>query len=172
MSSTDTANVTSETGFGLPWWASGVLGGVVGAAAFGSVMWVGSPEMLRASIPALYGFEPSTTVGWTVHLFHGAILGLAFGAIARLDPVAQYVEMDVETDALRKFGVNSRLVALGLVYGMAVWAILPVVVMPIWLGTVGAADAPTMPAIAVESLFGHLAFGLVLGVVFGSTVDW
>lgn len=38
--------------------------------------------------------------------------------------------------------------------------------MPVWLQTVGFASAPSFPNFAPPSLFWHVLFGLVLGVVY------
>ncbi|WP_227380496.1 histidine kinase [Haladaptatus halobius] len=148
----------------------GVLGGIAGAAAFGVLMWALDPEFLEASIPALYGLEPTTTVGWAIHLLHGVILGVTFAAIVSRDAVARWLTADVETDALARTGLAMRLIAAGFVYGLAIWAILPVIVMPTWLGYVGHARAGVIPAIAVESLVGHVIFGTLLGAVYAAVV--
>lgn len=156
----------AETGARLPSLLGGALGGLVGALAFGLLAWALTPEMLRAAIPPMYGLEPTTAVGWAIHLLHGVILGVVFGAIVRLEAVDRYLDeaMPMGSDAVQT-GV------LGLFYGVAVWAILPVIVMPAWLTTVGYADAPTVPAFAVESFLGHVAYGASLGAVYGLVAE-
>lgn len=48
---------------------------------------------------------------------------------------------------------------------------MPLLVLPVWTDAVGVDAAVTFPAMAIESLVGHLLFGLVLGVVFATVVD-
>lgn len=152
-------------------WVGGLVGGLVGAAVFGLLMWFASPEFLRSSIPALYGIEPAGTIGWVLHLIHGALLGLVFAVVVTRDRVAATLTADVETKALDSTGTGSRLAAAGLAYGIAVWAILPMIVMPAWLGAVGYEGPPVGPtAIALESLAGHVVFGLLLGLVYAAVV--
>jgi len=86
------------------------------------------------------------------HVSHGAVIGVVFAALLR-----------VTGRASPGLATGS---ALGVGYGIVVWAVLAVVVMPIWLSTVGFEMAPTVPNVAVESLVGHAAYGLVLGAVY------
>jgi uncharacterized membrane protein YagU involved in acid resistance len=82
-----------------------------------------------------------------VHLFNsalfGAVFGLLFARVANRPAVA---------------------VALGLVYGVAWWVIGALWIMPVWLG---------MSEMAFDvgtdqwwSLVGHLAYGLLLGILY------
>ena len=158
-----------ETETGRSWWQAGALGGVVGAVGFGLLLMVIAPDFLAAMVPALYGVEPITAVGWLAHLAHGLILGVVFGALVEREVVMMHIRGDVETDALDETGPMLRTIGAGVVYGLAVWAILPVLVMPAWLGAVGFAGAPTMPAVAIETLAGHLLYGLLLGAVYAVT---
>ncbi|OLZ42234.1 histidine kinase [Natrinema saccharevitans] len=132
-------------------WQAGTVGGIAGAIVFGAMMAMQTPGVLEGAIPALYGLEGGLA-GTILHVAHGAVLGVAFAALlvatGRSDP------------GLTTGGT------LGLGYGLVVWAVLAVVVMPIWLSTVGFAMAPPAPNVAVESLVGHAAYGLVLGVAY------
>ena len=58
----------------------------------------------------------------------------------------------------------------GAVYGLVIWALLPVIAQTFWLTVTGMADT-TFPTVAFESLVGHLLWGLVLGAVFSVSVE-
>lgn len=171
----ESSHETGESSVYVRWtdspWIAGMLGGVTGAIIFGVLMWVIEPDVLTASIPALYGVSPTTFGGWLIHLGHGVVLGLIFAAIAERPLIRSYIEDDVETQALQFVSVRARLAGLGFVFGLAIWAILPLLVMPIWFGMVGAPDAPAMTDVAIASLFGHLLYGVLLGTVYGIIVE-
>lgn len=164
-----------RSGFGLRnalgWTIGGALAGITGAAAFGVLMWLFDPGIVDAAIPALYGVEPAGIVGWGIHLGHGAVLGLVFGFFVTREFVLGALRTDVDTEALSETGVVMRVAAAGFAFGMAVWAILPVLVLPAWFQAVGAETTDEFSAVAVESLAGHLLFGVVLGLVFAIVVD-
>ncbi|MEY7847601.1 hypothetical protein AB7C87_00135 [Natrarchaeobius sp. A-rgal3] len=162
-----TFGISSQWG----WSIGGALGGAIGAVAFGLLMWLFDPDILTAAIPAIYGFEPVGIVGWGIHILHGAVLGIVFGFLVTRDLILGAVTMSPDTDALSRTSIRIRIVAAGFVFGLAIWAILPLLVLPVWLETLGTGAAGEFPAIAVESLFGHLLFGTVLGIVFALSVD-
>ncbi|ARS91430.1 hypothetical protein [Natrarchaeobaculum aegyptiacum] len=168
----DTEN-TSIVGISSSWgWPiGGALGGALGAAAFGLLMWIFDPDVLASAIPAIYGLEPIGVVGWGIHIAHGIVLGLVFGFLVTRGPILGIVATSAETDALSRTGIAFRVVAAGFVFGLAIWAILPVLVLPVWVEAIGAQAAADFPAAAVESMLGHLLFGLVLGIVFAATID-
>ena len=168
----DTQN-TSLVGIDSTWgWPlGGALGGVLGAAAFGLLMWAFDPDVLAAAIPAIYGLETVGVVGWTIHIAHGVVLGIIFGFLVTRQPILGIVKTTAETDALSRTGVMTRVVAAGFVFGLAIWAILPLIVLPVWIEALGAQAADDFPATAVESLLGHVLFGIVLGLVFAVTID-
>lgn len=132
-------------------WQAGAVGGIVGAIVFGAMMTMQTPEVLEMAIPAMYGLEGGLA-GMVIHVSHGAVLGVVFAALL---VAAGRTELGLGSTA-----------AVGLVYGLGVWLALAVVVMPIWLSAVGFGMAPDIPNVAVESLAGHAAYGLVLGVVY------
>ncbi|WP_254762680.1 histidine kinase [Natrinema marinum] len=151
MASETSTRTAERTGTRLEPWQAGTVGGIAGAIVFGAMMAAQTPGVLEGAIPALYGLEGGLA-GMVLHVAHGAVLGVVFAALlvatGRSDP-----------------GVAAGS-ALGLGYGVVVWALLAVVVMPIWLSAVGFAMAPAVPNIAVESLVGHAAYGLVLGAAY------
>ena len=60
--------------------AAGAVGGFVGSVLFGLIMqYVMPAPLLEMAIPAMYGVTgPAPAVGWTLHQFHGVVLGVAF----------------------------------------------------------------------------------------------
>ncbi|SEW24761.1 hypothetical protein [Natrinema salifodinae] len=149
-----TATPTEErTGTALEPWQAGTVGGIVGAVVFGAMMAMQTPDVLEAAIPAMYGLEGGLA-GMIIHVSHGAVLGVVFAALL--------------VAAGRPNLAVGPAVAAGLVYGIAVWAVLAVVVMPLWLSAVGFAMAPAVPNVAIESLIGHAAYGLVLGAAYAA----
>ncbi|WP_254767500.1 hypothetical protein [Salinilacihabitans rarus] len=173
MSAESDTDAATEFGSssGLGWPIGGALGGAVGALAFGVLVWLFDPEVVEATIPAIYGLEPGTLTGWAVHVAHGIVLGVVFGFLVTRPAILGVLRSDVETDALSETGVSLRIVAAGFAFGLAVWAILPVIVLPVWSQTIGASPGGEFPIAAAESLLGHVVFGIVLGVVFAATVD-
>ena len=153
------------------WPIAGALGGALGAVVFGLLAWIVDPEIIEAAIPSIYGLDPEGVVGWTIHVLHGVVLGLIFGFLVTRDVVLGILRTDVETDAIAGMGLTVRLTAAGFVFGLAVWAILPLLVLPVWTQMIGIEPAANFPGIAAVSLFGHLVFGLVLGAVFAAGID-
>lgn len=112
---------------------------------------------LAVAIPSLYVLAPppNPAVGMGVHVFHGAVLGVVFAAV------------------VARLGVRdtSRLVGLGVAWGVATWAVLAALVMPVWLSAVGSPANPPFPNFATPSLLWHVVYGLVLGGVYAVLDD-
>lgn len=165
--------VGDPTAFGiggtLNWLVGGAIGGVIGSLLFGAVLWFVDPTIITEAIPAIYGIEPAGTAGWLFHLGHGLVLGSVFGFLVTRDPIFGTLMADVETGFLAAMGPGMRLTLAGFVYGLAVWTILPVVVLPLW-STVGFGN-PGFPGPAAASLGGHLLYGLLLGALFALIVE-
>lgn len=132
---------------GRPAWQAGVIAGIVGAAAMGVLVSVMAPQVLQTVIPAMYTLSGGV-IGWTLHLSHGAVIGVGFATLLRLGP----------------FGDQSvsALIGLGLLWGVLVWVGLAALIMPVWLMIVGFPMSPMVPNFAIPSLFWHLVYGLVL----------
>lgn len=145
---------------------AGVLGGLVGTAAFGLLMWALDLEFVRSFVPAMLGLEQRGLIGWAIHLLTGAMLGAVFAALVSRPIVVEAMVPDSDEPHLGPPGLGIRLVAAGIVFGLAVWAILPMVVLPVWLGYVGAGGVEEIPGTALQSLAGHAVFGTLLGVVY------
>ncbi len=151
------------------WALGGAIGGVVGSLLFGIVLWTADPAIITETIPAIYGLEVGA-VGWGFHLLHGLILGVVFGFLVSRSPVLGTLGADVHTQAIADMGLTLRFALAGVVYGLAVWAVLPIVVASVW-AAVGGDSAPGFPAMAPVSLIGHLLYGLLLGTLFSLFVD-
>jgi hypothetical protein len=105
-------------------------------------------------VPALYTFQgPSVLIGWTIHLFHGAVLGALFARLVTTETIAQRISS------------FKHWVTTGLIYGMMVWAIGSVIVLPLWLRFVGFGGAPRFPNFVLLGIFGHLIYGVLLSIV-------
>jgi hypothetical protein len=122
----------------------GVVGGVVGGLVFGA--WMGIMGMLPM-VASVVGSQ-SVIVGFLYHMFNsviiGAVFGLVFGALSR------------------NYGQGAL---FGLIYGVIWWVLGPMILMPLMLGMglqFGAAFTPPM----LMSLVGHLAYGLITGLVY------
>jgi uncharacterized membrane protein YagU involved in acid resistance len=122
----------------------GVIGGVAGGLVFGAMMAV----MGMLPMVAMVVGSKSAIVGFLYHMFNsviiGALFGLIFGALSRT------------------YGQGAL---FGLVYGVIWWVLGPMILMPLMLGMglqFGAAFTPPM----LMSLGGHLAYGLITGLVY------
>ena len=123
--------------------AAGVAGGLVGGVVFGLMMqtW-GVIPMVAALVES-----SSPAVGWVVHLLISAFFGAAFGVV--LGPVVKGL-------------ISGTLLGVG--YGAVLWVVGGLLLMPARLG---------MPLFAIndmtlQSLLGHLVFGLLLGAIAGT----
>ena len=145
-------------------WLAGAAGGVVGAIAFGLLMMaLGNTGVIAVAIPNLYLLSatpaaPALPIGWALHLFHGAVIGLGFAGLLRLGPVNRFA------------AEPAALPMLALFYGVSVWVLLGAIAMPIWLQSVGFAGAPALPNLSIGSLVGHLVYSGLLAAVY-ATLD-
>ena len=140
MAATGTAGRTSGTSTLVTSGVQGVLGGLAGGVVFGVMMTVLG---MMPMIAMLVGSE-SLAVAWVVHLAISATFGAAFGLLL----------------AGRVTSLAAGAV-LGLLYGAAAWVLGALLVMPAMMGM----PTFTVDAAALNSLMGHLVFGLVLGTV-------
>ncbi|MFP8955943.1 hypothetical protein ACLI4Y_04385 [Natrialbaceae archaeon A-CW3] len=166
-------DTTTEVGIDgrLGWPISGAIGGAIGALAFGLLVWLVDPAVIETTIPGAYGLESTGLIGWAIQLVHGAVLGLLFAFVVTRQSILGVLRTSVETDALARTSLAARLAAAGFVFGLAVWAVLPVIVLPVIAGVIGTEQAAEFPGLAAEGLVGHLLFGTVLGIVFALTTD-
>ncbi len=118
----------------------GILGGLAGGVVFGVMM---QALGMMGMIAMLVGSE-SIAVGWVVHLAISALFGAAYGVVV----------------APRISGWGAGL-GTGVAYGALLWVIGPLLLMPARMGM----PVFTIDTTALQSLLGHLVFGLVLGAV-------
>jgi uncharacterized membrane protein YagU involved in acid resistance len=143
-STTTTAQTTDNA------WQYGVVAGVIAGVVMGALMVMQMRPVLEVAIPSMY-FLSGGAAGFTIHVAHGAVLGVAFAAIASTQPELTTVKS----------------LTLGVGYGVVLWVVLAVLVMPVWLSAVGSPANPPLPNVNVTSLVGHVVYGAVLGAVYG-----
>lgn len=143
-------------------WAAGAFAGLLAAAGMGLVLHAGADMM--PLIGALYGRE-SVLFGWLAHLFNGVVFALVFVALVSRRVFREYTRSVTEH------------VLFGLGYGAALGVVAGGVLLPLWLGAVGATalpeplvPVPGEPAYAMGLFFAlaHLVYGVLLGGVYGA----
>jgi hypothetical protein len=148
----ETATTTdARTGIELPAWQAGTVAGVLGGVVMGVMLTMQMTPVIEHAIPAMYGLDGGLA-GWIVHVSHAAILGVGFAAALTAVDTSDWS--------------NATTAAAGLAYGVVLWAVLAVLVMPVWLDAVGFANAPALPNVNVQSLIGHAVYGVVAGVAY------
>lgn len=147
------------------WLVGGAVSGAIGAILFGVVLAVTAPEVLESGIPGFYGLTPSVTVGWIAHVLHGTVLGVLFAVLVTRSVIYGMLATPAETDVLAGIGGVGRLTLAGVVYGIALWAILPFVGVSL-LGAVGLFQDPGFGGVAAEMFIGHVLFGGLVGALF------
>ena len=150
MAETVSATETS-TDFELADWQAGALAGVVAGVAMGVMLTTQMTPVIENAIPAMYGLSGGLA-GWMIHVSHGAVLGVAFAAVLGAVGAGEWS--------------TAKLAGVGLAFGVALWVVLAVLVMPVWLQTVGFGGAPAVPNVSVKSLVGHAVYGVALGGTF------
>jgi hypothetical protein len=125
--------------FGRIW--AGVAGGFVGGVVFGILMQVTGAIPVVASLID----QESVAVGWALHMgiavFVGATYAIIFGFFSEGVPLS---------------------VVLGAFYGTIWWVLGGLTLMPLRLGL----GLFVFDASAWQSLAGHLAYGLTMGLVY------
>lgn len=119
---------------------AGILGGLAGGVVFGILMAVMG---MFAMIAAMMG-SSSPWVGVGMHLMISIVYGLVLTLFFS-----------------RSLHTYVRGSIAGLIYGVALWAIGPLVVMPLMLGM----PVFALTATVMMSLMGHMTYGLLLALV-------
>ena len=121
----------------------GILAGIVGGIVFGIMMaMMGSLTM----IAKMMGSD-SAVVGFAIHLMISSVFGAGYGLIAR-----------------RASGSVKSSLGLGMAYGLFLWVVGALVMMPIMMGMSGMIFH--VEGIQLMSLMGHIIFGVVTALVF------
>lgn len=150
--------------FDLRAWLAGAGGGVLGSLGFGAIMYaIMAPPLLAVVIPAMYGIAgPAPAIGWVIHVGHGVALAIAYVAIVRFSPL----------DALARRLDGA--IGLGIAYGVLTTIGLAVIVMPLWLSTVGFGGAPPFPNVSVPgtivSTIGHVVYAVPVAIGYALAV--
>lgn len=154
-------------GSNLYWLIGGAVGRIAGSLLFRAVLWLVDPTIVTETIPAMHGVEPGVT-GWLFHVGDGISLGIIFGYFVSRDVVLGTLAADVETHLLANLSLSTRLGFAGLVFGVGLWAILPLV--HAGMVAIGMGD-PGFPVAAAGSLVGHMVYGAILGFLFSFFVE-
>ncbi|MDZ7849488.1 MAG: HAMP domain-containing sensor histidine kinase [Halodesulfurarchaeum sp.] len=124
----------------------------LGAALLAGIPYGIVAEQLGGSIAAIgvfYGVN-DPIVGWLTHEFHSAVFGFVFAGIVSLAP-ARY------TNHVPAY------VAMGIGWGLTLWALAAGFVAPLWLNLLGI--SMPIPTFSTVILLSHLAWGISLGVL-------
>jgi uncharacterized membrane protein YagU involved in acid resistance len=127
----------------------GVIGGIIGGIIFGVLMqMMGMIPMISMMV----GSE-SLAVGWIMHMIISVIFAAGFVVLA-------------------KFIKN--LILLTIVYGVLIWIVGPLLIMPMMLG-MGPMIANAFAPDQLMSLMTHIFFSVILAIVYkvinGKTVN-
>lgn len=119
----------------------GTAAGLAGGVVFGVLMQM----MDMMSMVAMLVGGSSSGLGWVVHLAISALIGTSFAAL------------------FGRWAMNLvTSIGLGAAYGMLWWVVGALILMPTKLGM----DLMVINDTALQSLMGHLMFGMVLGGVY------
>ncbi|SER70394.1 hypothetical protein [Salisediminibacterium halotolerans] len=121
-------------------WYAGLAGGFLGGLVFG--IYMQAAGMLE-SVAMLVGSD-NPGVGWGIHLIISLLFGLAFAA------GSQYVKNKI---------------VYAVTFGVAIWIIGPLLIMPLMLGMGQLLTAAFAPA-QLMSLVTHLVFAGITAVTF------
>lgn len=119
----------------------GVVAGLIGGVAFGALMHMTGMLDLVAGLVGQTG----AGVGWVVHLVISAVVGALYGV----------------TFGQRLHGWGGG-TGFGLLYGLIWWVLGPLLLMPLAMGM----PVFQVGEVQVQSLMGHVIFGLVTGLSF------
>lgn len=153
MASETATSRETRTRTGLESWQAGLVGGIVGGIVFGAMMTMQMEMIMEMAIPGMYGLGPSLAVGWAIHLFHSAALGVVFGLALGTTGLGDRLDS------------NLAVAVAGLAYGVVLWIVLASFVMPAWVGAM-TEMAPSVPSWNVQSLMGHAVYGVLAGLVY------
>ena len=134
---------------------AGIVAGLIAGVVFGVVMQVmtaPTPEGGRMPMMAMVAKvvrSNSLAVGWIYHLFNSAVIGAIFG---------------------RVFGNRATTYGSGFgwgtLYGVIWWVLGGLILMPVFLGMRPFTPLTMMMPVAMGSLFGHVVYGMILGLLF------
>lgn len=124
--------------------SAGAFAGVIAGVVFGIMMGMMGMLPMVAKLVS----SDSVAVGFITHLVFSTIIGVGFAFT-----LGMYAKD------------TSKAWLYGLVYGAIWWVLGPLIIMPLWLG-MGIQLSAEGVKMALPSLWGHLVYGLILGVLF------
>ncbi|MFB6186850.1 MAG: hypothetical protein ABEI06_04320 [Halobacteriaceae archaeon] len=138
----------------------GGIAGIISGVITGLILYLGINEnIISKAVPAMIGLRgQQAVIGWILYLITSVIVGLVYAWIDMRVNLTEYTRT-----------ISSGIIS-GAIYGVAVWLIFAVVVIPLWLSTVVEfADSPSFPFISGLALIGYVIFGLIIGGVYGAS---
>lgn len=145
---TETGSATTE-GTAARAWLTGAVGGLAGALVTGLVIqFAFDPAIISAGVPSGVGAS-GLAAGWAVLLAIGVVVGLGYAALTRVALLAELA------------AVPNTGAALGLAFGIVLWAIAVIAVPLVVGGSIGAY------AVTSRAVLAYALLGVVLGLVYG-----
>ncbi|MBI2023893.1 hypothetical protein HYT00_00640 [Candidatus Giovannonibacteria bacterium] len=123
---------------------AGVISGLIAGVVFGAMM---AMMGMLPMIAKLLGGS-SALFGFVLHLIFSMVIGAIFAIFLG------------HAAADRMKGIT-----LGIIYGVIWWFLGPLTLMPLWLG-MGIQLSPEGMQAALPSLWGHLVYGFILGLIY------
>lgn len=121
-----------------------IVAGIAGAVIAGLVLGMMMQMMgLMTDLSDMIGME-SVAVGWIIHLMMSVLFGVVYGAVLMAASV--------------KLGAN---LGLGAVYGIAIWIMGPLLIMPMMMGD----DVLAIDTDTLMMLMGHVIWGVLTGAI-------
>ncbi|MBH0320534.1 hypothetical protein [Bacillus cereus] len=119
---------------------TGIIGGIIGGIIFGIIM------QMMGKIAMIAGMMGSSSLlsGWIIHMMISIIFGITFGLLTSV--------------------IKNRLV-LTIVFGVGIWIVGPLVIMPIMMGM----RTNLLNAFAPQQLMSlgtHLFFSIIIAIAF------
>lgn len=145
---------TPDLGMDARHWALGGIAGLIAGFVFGAIM---SHTEMMEMVAMLLDLE-EVWHGWLFHYVISIAFGLIFVPIAAATAVSAWVNRP------------SRGAVAGGIYGIVAWVVGASIVMPLWMGAIHDVD-PSVPDFNYMSFVGHIAYGVVLGVLYPMLVD-
>jgi hypothetical protein len=138
---------------------AGAVAGLAAGVVWGVLLSVMQTPMLTGGQPSMMTIigravrSDSFLVAWAAHLLVGLVLGVVFAVLVG-----------------RRLRDHGDAVALGILYGLAVWVGGWMIAMPLLLGEPVLAtvrDLHSLP-LAVGSFLGHILYGALVGALFAA----
>jgi uncharacterized membrane protein YagU involved in acid resistance len=131
----------------------GVIAGLIGGLAFGSIMaFIGMLPMVGMLIR-----QNNALIGFGVHMVISAVIGAVIGAgFGRL----------IAVQAINRPAIT---LTVGALYGLFWWFLGAMLLMPLLLGM--PEQIFVVGQMQIESLVGHLIYGVVVGIVINALPD-